>query len=273
MQRFGTPRPKCWPSSHRNRSSRLPARCRRTSSNARKDRVQDTLPARALPLVDLDQVENPARLIRAGLLLIGALVLGIGVWMALAPLSGAVIAPGFIKVDMNRKTVQHQEGGIVSEILVRDGSRVKAGETLLVLRDVRVDSSQDLLTTQLDSEMAKAARLRAEQLLAPKRHLPAGAHRAQRRGTRSRAHRTRDRPLRSAHQCAQRADRPHPQASAGDREGNRGALAPAGCRREHDPIAEGRAQRQRVATRQGVREQDAAARAAARAVGVRGPAR
>src|SRR4249920_2590522 len=104
--------------------------------------MQHTLPARALPLVDLDQIENPARLIRAGLLLIGALVLGIGVWMALAPLSGAVIAPGFIKVDMNRKTVQHQEGGIVSEILVRDGSRVKAGQTLLVLRDVRVGSSQ-----------------------------------------------------------------------------------------------------------------------------------
>jgi HlyD family type I secretion membrane fusion protein len=117
--------------------------------------------------VDLDQVENPARLIRAGLLLIAALILGIVVWTGLAPLAGAVIAPGFIKVDMNRKTVQHQEGGTVSEILVRDGSRVKAGQTLLVLRDVRVDSSQDLITTQLDSELAKAARLRAEQLLAP----------------------------------------------------------------------------------------------------------
>ena len=129
--------------------------------------MQQTLPARSLPYLDLDQVENPSRLIRAGLLLIAALALGIGVWMALAPLSGAVIAPGFIKVDMNRKTVQHQEGGLVGEILVRDGSRVQAGQTLLVLRDVRVDSSQDLLTTQLDSEMAKAARLRAEQLLAP----------------------------------------------------------------------------------------------------------
>src|SRR5512134_1491935 len=100
---------------------------------------------RALPALDLGEVENPSRLIRAGLLLIAALVLGIGVWFALAPVSGAVIAPGFIKVDMNRKTVQHQEGGIVSEILVRDGSHVKAGQTLLVLRDVRVDSSQDLL--------------------------------------------------------------------------------------------------------------------------------
>lgn len=129
--------------------------------------MQQALRVRTLPAVDLDQVENPSRLIRAGLLLIAALILGIGVWTGLAPLAGAVIAPGFIKVDMNRKTVQHQEGGIVSEILVRDGSRVKAGQTLLVLRDVRVDSSQDLITTQLDSELAKAARLRAEQLLAP----------------------------------------------------------------------------------------------------------
>jgi HlyD family type I secretion membrane fusion protein len=127
--------------------------------------VQEILPARALPPAELEHIENPSRLIRAGLLLIAGLVLAIGAWMAIAPLSGAVIAPGFIKVDMNRKTVQHQEGGIVSEILVRDGSKVKAGQTLLVLRDVRVDSSQDLLTTQLDSELAKAARLRAEQLL------------------------------------------------------------------------------------------------------------
>jgi len=134
--------------------------------------MQEALPARTLPGLDLAQVENPSRLIRAGLLLIAALVVGVGAWMALAPLSGAVIAPGFIKVDMNRKLVQHQEGGIVSEILVRDGSRVKAGQTLLVLRDVRVDSSQDLLTTQLDSELAKAARLRAEQMLAPRVTFP-----------------------------------------------------------------------------------------------------
>jgi HlyD family type I secretion membrane fusion protein len=128
--------------------------------------------ASSASLLDLERVEDPARLVRFGTLLIAVLVLGIGVWMALAPLSGAVIAPGFIKVDMNRKTVQHQEGGIVSEILVRDGSRVKAGQKLLVLRDVRVDASQDLLTTQLDSEIAKAARLRAEELLAPKVTFP-----------------------------------------------------------------------------------------------------
>src|SRR5207248_1050459 len=87
---------------------------------------------------------------------------GVGTWAAFAPLSGAVIAPGFVKVDMNRKVVQHQEGGIVKQILVRDGDKVQHGQTLMVIEDVRVDATIDLLKGQLDGERAKAARLEAE---------------------------------------------------------------------------------------------------------------
>ena len=105
------------------------------------------------------------RLIRVGLAVIAALVLAIGIWMVITPLSGAAIAPGAVKVDMNRKTLQHQEGGIIKEILVRDGSHVEAGQILLVINDVRVDANYDLLITQLDSEMAKASRLFAESTL------------------------------------------------------------------------------------------------------------
>ena len=104
---------------------------------------------------------------RAGL---GVTVLGmllIGTWLVLAPLSGAVIAPGFVKVDMNRKVVQHQEGGIVKEILVRDGESVRQGQTLLVIGDVRLDATLDLLRTQHDGERAKVARLEAERALLP----------------------------------------------------------------------------------------------------------
>lgn len=104
-------------------------------------------------------------LIRAGLAVLALLVFGIGMWMVLTPLSGAVIASALVKVDMNRKTVQHQEGGIVKEVLVRDGSRVEAGQVLLVLDDVRVDATNELLRTQLDSELAKGARLDAERAL------------------------------------------------------------------------------------------------------------
>lgn len=116
-----------------------------------------------LPSLDVEQADNPRRLIRAGLASIVVLMLGVSAWVALAPVSGAAIAPGVVKVDMNRKTVQHQEGGLVSEILVRDGDKVKAGQTLIVLKDIRVDAGNELAKTQLDADLAKAARLAAEQ--------------------------------------------------------------------------------------------------------------
>src|SRR5258708_37099079 len=107
-------------------------------------------------------------LARLGLAVIATAAIGLGAWAALAPLSGAVIAPGFVKVDLNRKVVQHQEGGIVSAIRVRDGDRVREGQELIVLDDVRIDAQLDLLRTQLDGERAKAARLEAERAYAPK---------------------------------------------------------------------------------------------------------
>jgi HlyD family type I secretion membrane fusion protein len=122
---------------------------------------------------DADDTESPRRLIRAGIGGILVLMLAVAVWASLAPVSGAVIAPGAVKVDMNRKTVQHQEGGIVGEILVRDGSRVKAGETLIVLKDMRVEAGIEMVQTQLDGEIAKAARLTAEQSWAESVTFPA----------------------------------------------------------------------------------------------------
>ena len=114
------------------------------------------------PSLDVDHAEQPWPLIRAGLTGILLLIGGVSAWVWLAPISGAVIGPALVKVDMNRKTVQHQEGGIVGQILVRDGSKVKAGQTLIVLKDVRVDAGNEAVRTQLDAELAKAARLSAE---------------------------------------------------------------------------------------------------------------
>ena len=60
-----------------------------------------------------------------------------GTWSATAPLSGAVIAPARLKMELNRKTVQHRREEIVREILVRDGQKVAAGDPLVVIGDVR----------------------------------------------------------------------------------------------------------------------------------------
>jgi HlyD family type I secretion membrane fusion protein len=120
----------------------------------------------ALPRLGEIATADARHAIRIGLIII---VLGFvfgGGWMALAPIAGAVIAQGAVKVDMNRKTVQHQEGGIVKEILVRDGDHVQQGQTLLVLSDVRVDAAYDSLRTQRDSEQARHARLLADRSLA-----------------------------------------------------------------------------------------------------------
>ncbi len=115
-----------------------------------------------LPDVDVEHADDARRIVRAGLAVIGVLVFVIGGWLAFAPLSGAVIAPGYLRVDTYRKTVQHQEGGIVSEILVREGQVVKAGEPLLILGDVRVSAGFESNRTQLDGELARQGRLQAE---------------------------------------------------------------------------------------------------------------
>ena len=120
------------------------------------------------------------RLVYAGLLIIAAGMIGLGGWTILAPLSGAIVAPAFVKVDLNRKVVQHQEGGIVREIRVRDGDTVKQGQTLVVLEDVKVDSTLDLLSIQLIAERAKETRLGAEASFAPKPVFPADIGRRER---------------------------------------------------------------------------------------------
>jgi membrane fusion protein, epimerase transport system len=122
---------------------------------------------------DLELDTDPGRIVRAGLLVIVAGTASLGAWAAFAPLSGAVIAPGFVKVDLNRKVVQHQEGGIVRAIRVRDGDRVSQGQALVMLEDVRIEAQLDLLRTQLDAEHAKAARLEAERAYAAQPVFPA----------------------------------------------------------------------------------------------------
>ncbi|HJY37606.1 MAG TPA: HlyD family type I secretion periplasmic adaptor subunit [Steroidobacteraceae bacterium] len=98
----------------------------------------------------------------------------LALWMIAAPLSGAIIAAGKLKVELNRKTVQHQEGGIVRSILVRDGELVRAGQPLIVVGDVRSDAQLNMLRDQLRAERIRNARSSAEAVLATKFQLPAG---------------------------------------------------------------------------------------------------
>ena len=96
----------------------------------------------------------------------------VGLWMMLAPLSMAVVAPAYVKVDLNRRPVQHREGGIVRAVLVRDGQSVKAGDPVLLLGDVGVDADRNRLDYRVQIERASLVRLEAMQSLAGKLAFP-----------------------------------------------------------------------------------------------------
>jgi HlyD family type I secretion membrane fusion protein len=113
---------------------------------------------------DVDRLEDFSGTLRTGNIVIAAFVVAAIAWLAFAPISGAVIGAGTVKVELNRQTVQHQEGGIVRNVLVRDGDHVQAGQTLIELGDVRVNAAYEMLRGRLDSELAKAARLDAERV-------------------------------------------------------------------------------------------------------------
>jgi HlyD family secretion protein len=102
------------------------------------------------------------RHIVAGSVVVAVLVLGFGGWAATAQLSGALIAPGQIVVDSNVKKVQHPTGGIVGEVRVRDGDRVKAGDIVVRLDETVTRANLAIVTRGLNELSARKARLEAE---------------------------------------------------------------------------------------------------------------
>ena len=102
-----------------------------------------------------------------GFLTLVLLVGGIGGWSAFTTISGAVVAAGKLKVQSERQVVQHEEGGVVKEILVREGEVVEAGEVLVRLDPTLIAAELAIVEGQLFELMARRGRLVAEQLDAP----------------------------------------------------------------------------------------------------------
>ncbi|EEA93428.1 HlyD family secretion protein [Pseudovibrio denitrificans] len=103
-----------------------------------------------------------SRHLRVGGYLAALLILGGGTWSAVTEISGAVVAPATIVVETSTKTVQHRDGGIINQILVKNGDFVKAGDLVLRLDDTLTRSNLAVLTNQLDELYAQEARLTAE---------------------------------------------------------------------------------------------------------------
>jgi len=102
------------------------------------------------------------RVVLTGVAVIALTFGGFFGWAATAELSSAVIASGTVMVDSNRKAIQHLEGGIVSEVLVRNGDAVRQGDLLLRLDKTQARASLAIVQIKLDQAVAAEARLLAE---------------------------------------------------------------------------------------------------------------
>lgn len=93
-------------------------------------------------------------------------LLGVGgflLWALLAPLDKGVPMGGTVAKESNRQAVQHQAGGTIAQILVRDGDVVKAGQVLVRMNPVVAQSAVDMTDSQYLTALAVQARLEAEQ--------------------------------------------------------------------------------------------------------------
>jgi HlyD family secretion protein len=86
----------------------------------------------------------------------------VGGWAAVAKIDRAVAAPGVVAIESNRKTVQHLEGGIVREILVKEGDAVSQGAILFRLENIEAKANYQTIESQLYTFLAMEARLIAE---------------------------------------------------------------------------------------------------------------
>lgn len=85
-----------------------------------------------------------------------------GFWAVNASIDSAVIAPGELIVEGNRTRVQHLEGGIIADIKIRDGHKVKVGDSLILLENVRARAQVQALKAEYFEALGRSARLRAE---------------------------------------------------------------------------------------------------------------
>jgi HlyD family secretion protein len=139
-----------------------PSEVKKNDADERREKAADANARRfftaAQPVVIRDW-KRPAAI---GYALITFTFLVLGGWSAVAKLDSAVTSPGVVAEGTGRKSVQHLEGGIVKQILVREGEHVTAGQVLFRLDPTQAESSFDLLQKQLDALLAEEARLTAE---------------------------------------------------------------------------------------------------------------
>lgn len=124
---------------------------------------KESAESKADDIEELAHVDTSMQIpVRTGLIII-FLVFGIfGFWAVFAPLDSAARSSGVVTVESYKKVIQHLEGGIVGQILVRNGDVVKAGDSLLVLDNTQPLAQLEIVKARFVAQKAREARLLAE---------------------------------------------------------------------------------------------------------------
>lgn len=124
---------------------------------------KDTEATNVVAIDVLDAIDTDDRKhTRLGWLIVVAGVGGFLLWAALAPLDQGVPLSGTVTVATNRKAIQHQVGGTVQDILVKEGDQVKTGQVLVKMNDVQAKSQAEMSRVQYYTARAAESRLIAE---------------------------------------------------------------------------------------------------------------
>lgn len=97
-----------------------------------------------------------------GSIIVAVFIVGLGIWAALAPLGSAVVAAGVVKVEDSRKVVKTRDGGIIAQVLAKDGQIVEKGAVLVRMDDVQARSAFEVYDNQYMNLIARRARFMAE---------------------------------------------------------------------------------------------------------------
>ena len=116
-----------------------------------------------LPAPNSKNLWSMRRYVITGFLTVFILVFGFGAWSVFTRMAGAVVGTGVVEVETKRQVVQHAIGGVVGEILVKEGQQVKAGDTLIIFDDTFDRAELKVIESQLFPMLGKRARLLAEQ--------------------------------------------------------------------------------------------------------------
>lgn len=110
-----------------------------------------------------DEIHKFARKpIMFGFFMVLAVCVVFGAWAGFAPLDSAAVAPGSVVLHLNKKTIQHLEGGIIADIMIKEGDYVEIGQPLIYLNDTSAKAREEILLTQHRYMKATEARLIAE---------------------------------------------------------------------------------------------------------------